>query len=236
MFCLGWLGSFFGTIWKASAKGLAYGFAVIPGIISVSLAYWFNRQALKKDAAKIILFEIGNVFSNTEEFIVKLKDFQNSQSEEEQGKNNLRLKEVTRNLSILPNNSWAKQTHLLVGFLSSHNVMQISKFYNLGTLAQNTLSKIQNYLPISLEEKVKQSQITLAQIAKKYSEKWDDPVFKEKYGKERDIFLEIYGKEGKGDFHPSIMDQELNALCTSLFEMKTELKPAIKKLEKIVKI
>jgi hypothetical protein len=138
-------------------------FGTILSVVIAVFLYYLKVKSDKRDAARVLLMEIRNA-----ERTISAIDS---------------VKKVAETTLVMPVASWHKFQHLFVSDLDSDELTLINNFYNLCTLIQAHIDRINAQIPISNEEKIRVAQHLLGKLAWKYSGN------KESYDLNKDLII-----------------------------------------------
>lgn len=180
---------------------------LITGAVALVI-YYLHKKDEKQKAAKIVLMEIREAESSIKE----LK------------KNGV----VTTDFStILPFNSWVKYNHLFVYQLDRDELDLINNFYTSCSIAEKEIQRLNSYLPLAMEQKARDLQLKLVELADKHKNNKLD------YEKQKRSILEIVHGEDYW-FLPNAPKQKLISYIQNISHVSTST--AGNKLKKVAKI
>lgn len=186
---------------------------LLTGGVAIGVFYWQKREK-RMQAARILLLEIRNA----EKTISEIK---NSQA-------------VTESSFILPVNSWQKLQNLFITDFDNDELATLNDFYNLCSLAQKEVDRINSFLPMAIEEKIRLTQQKLLELAEKHKTEGNTFGKGSNYLKEKEEILNAIFYNEADWFSPKMPASKLVSYLQNIRYITTS--SCGQKLKKIARI
>lgn len=139
------------------------GFATIFSAWVVLAVYFFQKWNSKVEAAQIIFLEIENAENSLAEIDRIFEAY----------RGDVKYVVLPTSIFVLPVNSWKAYKHLFVSNLDQNEQRAINRFFEYCSLIENTMEDIRRYIPISVDEKIRETQRQILNLIKESVDQYE---------------------------------------------------------------